>query len=141
MARKRSNPSEGKSAAPAPSKGATSPMAAKQRKPLWGKIKHFIRNHFFSILTLLMAVVGGLPGILSTFSFLNDRPGFTFIPQIKSCGEIQNIVDGHTHTVVMVSGVVSNPGTKPLSPHEFILELNIDGSWQRLSRFYIPANL
>ena len=99
----------------------------------------FISKNWLAIISLLVALIGGILGFIAIINQRKNRPIFSFSPVYQASGQILHRPSGNLHSMVFLSGTASNEGTSPLSPAWFDLECKkADGSWQRFERHLIP---
>lgn len=101
----------------------------------------FIEQNWLSLISLLIALLGGIPGIIAAITHFKDKPDFYFSFDAINTGELINEETGQKMSDVLISGTLSNSGTQPLSPGYFTLSLDINGQWRTLDRLLIPENL
>jgi hypothetical protein len=84
----------------------------------------FLVDNWLAILSMIVAIAGGVPGILAFIEYFKDKPGFAFIVANWITGEI----DGADHTrqpFIFLACTIANPGKQPLSPSHFELVLKV----------------
>lgn len=82
-------------------------------------------DNWIAILSLLVAVIGGVPGILSVIKHYRNRPLLEFTVAQVITGQREN--GGSTESVIMLCGAITNSTDAPLTPDHFELEMAIDG--------------
>lgn len=101
----------------------------------------FFEQHWLSILSLLIAAIGGIPGIIAVTSHFKSSSKFAARPANFILGSIQFNPDPTEYTLVFFSLTVTNEGEKILSPAVFDLAIKIDRRWVKLERRLIPENI
>jgi hypothetical protein len=104
-------------------------------------MKDFILNNqvIITIVISVVALSGGVPGILSIWNHWRDKPAFHF--KLESLGNgICNTPQGSTPFVIL-SGTASNPGKQPLSPITFNMRLRFKGKEQKVEKMLIEPFL
>jgi len=97
---------------------------------------NFLTKYWVQILTLLIAVSGGIPGMISISNYMQSRPKFGFEPEGILRGELPPY--NKTAHFIMLIGTVTNSGNKPLNPKGFSLEIKVDDKWMPLRAMAIP---
>ncbi|HEY4506806.1 MAG TPA: hypothetical protein VJH71_01410 [Candidatus Paceibacterota bacterium] len=94
-----------------------------------------------TILTLIIALFGGLPGIIQLINFIFNKINFKFILEGINTGTRKP----DNQTMVLITGTVINNSETPLIPNSFDLKVKskIFGpvyKWTSLQRTIIPDN-
>jgi hypothetical protein len=95
---------------------------------------NYLRKYRIEIITIIIAVCGGIPGIISIVNYFRDRPILGFLP----LGRLTGISSQDNQPFLLVFGSVTNKGTKPLNPIRFYLKIKVNGEWKFLHPDYIP---
>lgn len=98
----------------------------------------FITKNWLAIISLLVALIGGIPGIIAVINQRKNRPIFTFSLVNLIIGESRDEPSGETRTMVLLTGTASNQGASVLSPACFELECKISGTWIKFEKRLIP---
>jgi hypothetical protein len=102
----------------------------------------FVKNRL-PILAFIVALFGGVPGIIAAINQVRNRPIFAFSLSNIISGEIDEQLDRaakNRSTMLVLSGTASNKGNSVLSPACFELECRIKRSWVKLDKTLIPDN-
>ena len=91
-------------------------------------------QNWSGFITLLIAVFGGIPGIISLIIFLRKRIIFGFKLEGLMTGQFKS------KNMILITGIVTNKSEKPLTPATYDLNVKIDKKWVRLERTVIPEN-
>lgn len=97
----------------------------------------FLKTHwvaFLSIVSLAVAAVGGIPGIISYLEYRRKKISFGYRFLGVTVGTFG------TKTMVLLTGTVTNRGNKPLVPSHYDLKVKIGRRWVGLDRAVIPEN-
>jgi hypothetical protein len=98
----------------------------------------YLTDNWLTILSLIIALLGGVPGILSAATHFKNRPKFHFSVANIITGERPRDDSEDRDAMIFLSCTVSNNGPQPLSPETFELSIDIDGHWRAFSRSLIP---
>jgi len=96
----------------------------------------YLAENWLTLTSLLIALFGGVPGVISAVSYFKDKPKLHF--------SLSNLIAGErpgpqgNESMLFVSGTVANSGSKPLSPGRFELEILSSGEWIPLEKSLIP---
>ena len=101
----------------------------------------FIEQHWLSIISLIVAALGGIPGILAVVNHFKSSAKLSVKPSTVMFGDVQFNSDSIEYTVVFIALTVSNEGEKNLSPAVFDLAIKKERSWIQLERRLIPKNI
>jgi len=101
----------------------------------------FILKHqvFITIVISVVALSGGVPGILSIWNEWNDKPAFHF--------QLGGLATGTLHTPqgstpsLLLSGTASNPGKQPLSTATFDVRMKFKGKEHKVQKMVIQESL
>lgn len=102
-------------------------------------MKTFIKQNWVALLSLSVALVGGIPEIIEVVKFFRQKLIFKY----SLVGIINgNFLDQSNKQCLMVllSGTVLNAGDKPLVPNYYDLEAKINNKWIRFDHRLIPTN-
>lgn len=94
-----------------------------------------------AVVALIIALVGGVPGVISIINHYRNRPIFYFSLVNTIGGDLIQEATGKKYSMIMLNGTVSNKGDKPLSPAYFNLEAKVEGKDIRFTRILIPENV
>ena len=101
----------------------------------------FFEKHWLSILSLIVATLGGVPGIVAVISIFKSSAKLSVRPVNSILGNVQIDPDPTEYTLVFFSLTVSNEGEKVLSPAVFDLHVCIKRRWVKLQRRLIPKDI
>jgi len=97
----------------------------------------FIQLHWLTVISLAVALIGGVPGIVTVFSAWKARP--------KLAAYITNMMPikgkdtwGESLTGLILHIIIGNEGKEPLVPITFQLECKINGKWINFKTSSIP---
>ena len=100
----------------------------------------FLLKNWLSILALIIAVTGGIPGIVSVVSnYRKNRSIFTFSLKNIINGEIN--ANGEKATFIFLTGTISNKGRFPLTPDHFDFKIKINDKWIPFQRKLITESI
>ena len=98
----------------------------------------YIYNNFLVLLSLFVAFLGGVPGIISSVSYFRNKPEFYYYYANITIAQMDHPSTVKPISIIFLSGTIVNKGPQPLSPERFELEIDIDGQWKSLERMLIP---
>ena len=101
----------------------------------------FLEQHWLSILSLLVATLGGIPGIVSVINYFKSRAKLSVSPSNFILGNVYFPSDPTKYTLLFFSLTVTNAGEKALSPAVFDLYVRIKRRWVKLQRRLIPEDI
>ena len=101
-------------------------------------MKEFIVENWVHILTLSIAAIGGIPGILSTISHFKSSSKLSISIAPLIFGNLE--YESKQYVMIFLSLTVTNEGGNVLSPNYFDLSFEINNKWIDLQRFLIPEN-
>lgn len=98
-------------------------------------MNNFIKQNLVAIISLIIALFGGVPGFLHFLDFLKQRP--------KLDGELISVISGLYDGIPFVFMAVTlvNKGKTPIFPAWFDLEAKSKGTWIKFERVEIPTDL
>lgn len=100
---------------------------------------NYSKNNWIVLTTLLIALVGGIPGIVTIVKFLEERPTFIVTCQFRIVGEMVQS-DKHYPTLCLPL-TIANRSEIPLSPAMFNCFVRHKNKWIHLENVLIPENL
>jgi hypothetical protein len=96
------------------------------------------RQPVISVIALIIAICGGIPGIISTLNyFLKNKPIFGF----DDVGVLSGTLSDSNTPILALFGTVTNHGDKPLNPKVFDLKIKVDDKWLSLESVYLPKDI
>lgn len=98
----------------------------------------YLIDNWLALLSFIIALLGGVPGILSAISHFKNKPKFHYDLANIIMGEIGTDESDIRNSMLLLSGTVANEGPQPLSPKHFELSININGQWKLFDRILIP---
>ena len=101
-------------------------------------MNEFFSDNWLALLSMIVALVGGLPGIVSLIKHYRDKPIFSYTISNIVMGQFVENANGQVETMVFISGTISNKGNQPLSPSLFELFVEIEGKWKQFRRMLVP---
>lgn len=101
----------------------------------------FIAENWIALLSLLVAAIGGVPGIVSILQHRRRRPTMTATLANTIIGTTRFTSDGPEYTHVILALTLANAGEAPLTPGVFDLEVRHADRWLRFERRLIPEQL
>lgn len=100
---------------------------------------HYFYDNWLTILTLVIAPIGGVPGLIAIANERKNRPIFSFALLNVSTGQLSSSPRDDT-PFLLVTGTARNDGKTPLTPAFFRLRCKINGSWIEFERMLIPES-
>jgi hypothetical protein len=98
----------------------------------------FLVSNWLSLLSLAVALFGGVPGIVAVLEYFRRGPEFgVTIPNFIT-GE--RVADAKRRTMMLLTLTVWNRGETPITPATFDLDAKVKGRWLRFDRCLIPEN-
>ncbi|MCA1763428.1 MAG: hypothetical protein LC664_10605 [Flavobacteriales bacterium] len=83
----------------------------------------FISENWVAIISLIVAVFGGAPGIISIVNYFRDKSKLHFYIQHTITGSMSDSVTKTKRVFILFSGILSNKGSNPVLPAHFHLKL------------------
>jgi len=105
-------------------------------KRIASNASNIFRKKWLQIITIIIAICGGFPGIISIIDYFRDRPILGFHPHAFLTGTV-TLEDSNIPVLIMF-GTVTNQGTKPLIPFRFYLKIKVNSEWLSFFPEYIP---
>ena len=105
-------------------------------------MKSFFSSPWVVILSLLVAVFGGIPGFIKICELLSSGPQMQIVLRNSIIGELQS-KDGTEgpFAQIFLSLSIVNDKNKPLNPNIFDLQVWQKGKWISFERMLIPENI
>lgn len=102
-------------------------------------MSHFLVDHWLALLSLAVALIGGIPGVLAVLDHLRRAPEFgvtlvNIVVGIEKRGERET-------AMLLVTLTAWNKGERPVTPASFDMELRGGRRWLRLQPALIPADI
>jgi hypothetical protein len=98
----------------------------------------FLAKHFAG-LTLLIAALGGVPGIVQILTYRQNQPILhAIVDVVIPSGWSDQPNHAPDSTGVLMGVTISNEGKMPLLPHHYELRAKLDGKWENFSPHYAP---
>lgn len=101
----------------------------------------YLAANWLALVSLALAVIGGVPGIVSLLQHLRRRPRFVVTPANLINGTIRFDSAGPEFTHVTFAVTIANSGETPLTPAVYDLELQHEGRWILFERSLIPEGI
>lgn len=93
-------------------------------------------NLLIAICALIVALIGGVPGIIEVMKYLGSRAELKFQLQGSLHGDwVEN------GNILMVTGTLSNGSEESIIPAYFDLFILLDNKWRKLQRMSIPKDV
>ena len=96
----------------------------------------FIKQNWVALSSLLVAFLGGVPGIVAIVNNYRQKPIFRYLLAGITLGEFST----NKSCMLLFSGTISNAGGKPLVLATFDLEVKIGKTWHKMTKILIPEN-
>lgn len=101
----------------------------------------FLFDNWLAIASLIIALIGGVPGIINLISQLKSRAKFIVNPHNLIFGNTKFNGDPIEYTHIIVSVIITNEGTQPLTPASFDLSIKYDHKCVNFRKTLIPPNI
>jgi len=98
----------------------------------------FLSKYWFQIITIIIAICGGFPGIINIVKYFHNKPIFGFEPNGLIWGELPQ--EDVNIPFLVLFGTVTNQGDKPLNPRFFDMKIRDKGKWFALERYSLPVD-
>ena len=96
----------------------------------------FLLNNWLALLSLGVALIGGVPGIIAVLEHMRRGPEFgVTIPNYVTGEQVYN---GTRRTMILLTMTIWNRGETPIAPGVFDLDVKVKGQWNRFDRCLIP---
>jgi len=89
------------------------------------------------IVSLIIAVAGGIPGVIGTVQFLRNRRRIHFVCSTRLAGHFTGS-GGIEEWVLLLSGWITNPGKTPIHPISYEAKCKVRNKWVTLKPILIP---
>lgn len=97
----------------------------------------FVSENWLVIISLLVALIGGVPGIIAVINQRRNRPIFRFALENLITGTMPHEPSHDGQTMVLLTGTASNEGNSVLTPAVFELNCKVDGKWIKFEKTLI----
>ncbi len=94
-----------------------------------------------TIISLLVATVGGIPGLFQVYSSITKRPNFRLQLQSTMFGNTTITPPGKVLTHMLATVTIGNEGPVPLTPASFSLYILKGRKWIPMRSTIIPENI
>lgn len=91
------------------------------------------------IIGLIIALIGGTPGILSIIDSIKKNSMMTFNINNMNIGNIKQ--NDKMQTMVLIDLTVTNKGNNPLTPVAYTLKAKYRNQWLQLNQGFLPAEM
>ncbi len=98
----------------------------------------FFETNWLALLSLAVALFGGVPGMVAVLRRLRRDPKFGVTVPNFILGE--QLADGMRQAVILLTATIWNVGETPIYPEGFDLDLEVNGTWMRFDRCLIPES-
>ena len=96
----------------------------------------FIEANWLALLSLAIALIGGVPGVIAVLEHMRKGPEFGVTVPNFIIGE--QLADGVRRTMILLTATIWNRGETAITPAIFDLDVKIGGRWIRFDRCLIP---
>ncbi len=93
------------------------------------------------VLTVLIAFLGGIPGIIAIIDYLKEKPDTKFQIGVVQLADFRDNVVRQNNSSFFLTCAIVNQGKKPLFPSDFKVVVRRDGQDIVLSSSTMPENL
>ncbi|MCB2184664.1 MAG: hypothetical protein KQH63_21785 [Desulfobulbaceae bacterium] len=101
-------------------------------------------QNWFVILTLFVAVVGGIPGILSIYERISDLPAVLISIRRIDYGEVNwpesSALNSKTYILFTLAALNEEKRLIPIPLKSFNMFLDIEGKWTKFEPMFIPSS-
>jgi len=101
----------------------------------------FLQENWIALTSLVVALTGGVPGILAAIQHFRRQARFRFTVAGFMGGEIVDQVANVTAAMIVLSGAIANEGDRPLSPSAFRLWVRLRRRWVEFASRPIPPDV
>ena len=101
----------------------------------------YLTKNWIAILSLVVALIGGIPGIISVLNYFKDKPILSYRLVNLITGAYLDESSGEEKTILFLTGTLSNEGSKVLTPAYFELKGSLDGEKLKFEKRLIPENV
>ncbi|MFO7559884.1 MAG: hypothetical protein R6X10_13705 [Desulfobacterales bacterium] len=100
----------------------------------------FFKENWIAILSLIIALAGGIPGILAIVNQIKAHPVLSFQLVNIITGQQLNPITNQTTTMVLITGTASNEGDVAMTPAYFELAGTINNKKIEFEKTLIQGN-
>ena len=100
----------------------------------------FLKDNWIAIFSLIIALIGGVPGIITIINQQKNRPNFEFTLVNFITGQLAMQKHKDDPAMILLTGTASNKGNTVLTPAHFEFKAKIDGRWHNFEKTLIPEN-
>ena len=101
----------------------------------------FLRKNWIAIVSLIIALIGGIPGILSVVNQIRERSILTFRLVNVITGVQMNEKTKEPNTMIFITGTASNEGSVAITPAYFELKGTLNEKRVEFKKQLIPSNV
>lgn len=107
-----------------------------------GKLTELIKRHWVVALTLVVAIVGGVPGFLSIYEYYTDRPKVVLSLLRVDYGKLKWPDNPNEYSYLLLELEVTNEEeySIPLPSKAFDVLVKIDSKWINFEKMAIPLS-
>jgi hypothetical protein len=100
------------------------------------------RKHWLTTVTLLLALIGGVPGVIAIYDYFLEKAEVAISVVRFDAGELQWPENANRFSYLLLEMEVFNETDKsiPLSTDPFELTINVNGRWVRFIQTTIPLS-
>jgi len=102
-------------------------------------MSHFLADNWIALLSLAVALIGGIPGLLAVLDHLRLAPEFGVSMVNVVVGHEKR--GGHERVMLLFTLTAWNKGERPVTPASFDMDLRKGRRWVRLERSLIPPDI
>jgi hypothetical protein len=100
----------------------------------------FVTTNWVALLSLIIALIGGVPGIVSLVEQFHKRPTFLFTLVHTIIGTWINPEWPKPGVVILITGTIANEGDRSLVPSQFNLRAKTEQGWILFEKQLIREN-
>ena len=101
----------------------------------------FLKDNWIATLSLVIALIGGVPGIISVADYLKNRPILSYRLVNIITGALLDEASGKEKTMLFLTGTISNEGSNILTPAYFELKGTLDNQILNFEKKLIPETV
>jgi len=101
----------------------------------------FLKENWIAILSVVIALTGGVPGIISILDYFKNKPILSYRLVNIITGAFRDETSGREKTMLFLTGTISNEGSNVLTPSYFELKGSLDSQTLNFEKQLIPETL
>ena len=104
--------------------------------------RDWLSSNWLAVVALLVAIFGGVPGIIAVYEHYTDRPKVVMTLLRIDSGSLNWPENSEQNTYVLLEFEVINEekSSIPLPPAPFDLSVKVDGEWIEFDKIAIPPS-